>query len=110
MRVAAPGQTMSHENTESAMIAHSIRMPELADYLSGPLDAALTDETGLSGRYDFTIDFSKYVDEMHSADTRPDPVAVIRAALKGNLGLDLIQHKEEVPTLVVDQVKPPSSN
>jgi uncharacterized protein (TIGR03435 family) len=110
MRVAAPGQTMSHENSATGMTARSIAMPELADYLSDPLNAPLTDATGLTARYDFEIDFTPYVDMVRTEGVRPDPAAVIKAALKGDLGLDLIQSKKEMPTLVVDHVETPSSN
>jgi uncharacterized protein (TIGR03435 family) len=110
MRVATPGETMGHENSAMGMTARSISMPELADYLSDPLNAPLTDETGLTGRYNFAIDFTPYVDAGRTEGVRPDPVAVIRAVLKGDLGLDLIQHKAEVPTLVVDRVEAPSNN
>lgn len=109
MHPSAPGGEMHHENSATGMIARSITMHELADYLSDPLDAPLTDGTGLPGRYDFTIDFTPYVD-MEQSDVRPDPVAVIRLALKGDLGLDLIQSKDQVDVMVVDHVEPPSSN
>jgi uncharacterized protein (TIGR03435 family) len=109
MRLSAPGGEMYHENSATGMIARSITMHELADYLSDPLDAPLTDGTGLPGRYDFTIDFTPYV-TMEPSDVRPDPVAVLRSALRGDLGLDLVQSKEQVDVMVVDHVDPPSSN
>jgi uncharacterized protein (TIGR03435 family) len=109
MHPSAPGVEMHHENSATGMIAQSITMRELADYLSDPLDAPLTDGTGLPGRYDFTIDFTPYVN-MEQSDVRPDPVAVIRSALKGDVGLDLVQDKEVVDVMVVDHVEAPSSN
>jgi uncharacterized protein (TIGR03435 family) len=84
-------------------------MRELADYLSDPLNAPLTDETGLQGRYDLSIDFTPYVD-MERGDVRPDPVAVLKAALKGELGLDLVKDIKPVDVTIVDHVEPPSSN
>jgi uncharacterized protein (TIGR03435 family) len=109
MHPSAPGGIMSHENSATGMVAHSITMKELADYLSDPLDAPLTDQTNLSGPYDFTIDFTPYVD-MERTNEHPDPVAVIKAALKGDLGLDLVQRKDQVNLLVVDTIQPPSGN
>jgi uncharacterized protein (TIGR03435 family) len=41
---------------------------------------------------------------------RPDPVSVLKAALKGDLGLDLVQGKAVVDVMVVDHVELPSSN
>jgi uncharacterized protein (TIGR03435 family) len=109
MRPSAPGGEMHHENSATGMVAGSINMQELAEYLSDPLDAPLTDGTGLPGRYDFIIDFTPYVN-MEQSDVRPDPVAVLRSALRGDLGLDLVQGKAVVDVMVVDHVEPPSSN
>jgi uncharacterized protein (TIGR03435 family) len=109
MHPSAPGGEMFRENSATGMVARSISMKELADYLSDPLDAPLTDGTGLSGRYDFTIDFTPYVD-MERGDVRPDPAAVLKAALKGDLGLDLVQRREVMDVMVVDHVEPPSNN
>lgn len=109
MHPSAPGGTAFHQNSASGMVARSLAMPELADYLSDALGAPLVDGTGIKGAYDFSIDFTPYVD-MERSDVRPDPVAVLGAALKGELGLELVQEKREVDVTVVDHVEPPSSN
>jgi len=109
MRPSAPGGTMFRENSATGMVARSITMRELADYLSDPVNAPLTDETGLPGRYDLTIDFTPYVD-MERGDVRPDPAAVLKAALKGELGLDLVKDIKPIEVTVVDHVEPPSAN
>ncbi len=109
MKPSAPGVEMHHENSAKGMVAGSITMQELADYLSDPLNAPLTDGTGLTGRYDFIIDFTPYVN-LEQSDVRPDPVSVIRSALRGDLGLDLVQGKAVVEVMVVDRVEAPSAN
>jgi uncharacterized protein (TIGR03435 family) len=109
MHLSAPGGEMSRENSATGMVARSISMHEFADYLSDPLDAPLTDGTDLPGRYDVTIDFTPYVD-MERSDVKPDPAAVLKAALKGDLGLDLVQRREVVDVMVIDHLDPPSSN
>jgi uncharacterized protein (TIGR03435 family) len=109
MKPSAPGVEMHHENSATGMVANSITMQELADYLSDPLNAPLTDGTGLPGRYDFIIDFTPYVN-MEQSDVRPDPVSVLRSALRGDLGLDLVQGKAVVDVMVVDHVEAPSNN
>jgi uncharacterized protein (TIGR03435 family) len=106
---SVPGGDMHRENSAKSMVASSITMQELATYLSDPLGAPLLDRTGLTGPYDLSIDFTPYVDMEHT-DVRPDPIAVLKATLKGDLGLDLVQQKEFVDTIVVDQVGPPTSN
>jgi uncharacterized protein (TIGR03435 family) len=109
MKPSAPGVEMHHENSATGMVAQAITMQELADYLSDPLDAPLTDNTGLTGRYDFIIDFTPYVN-MEQSDVRPDPAAVLKSALRGDLGLDLVQGKAVVDVMVVDHVEAPSEN
>jgi len=109
MHPAAPGGKASHQNNASGMVARSLTMQELADYLSDPLGATLADGTGIKGAYDFVIDFTPYVDQ-ERGDVRPDPAAVLGAALKGELGLELVQSKQEVDVTVVDHVEPPTSN
>jgi uncharacterized protein (TIGR03435 family) len=109
MKPSAPGVEMHHENSATGMVANSITMQELADYLSDPLNAPLTDGTGLPGRYDFIIDFTPYVN-MEQSDVRPDPVSVLRSALRVDLGLDLVQGKAVVDVMVVDHVEAPSNN
>ena len=109
MHPATPGGEMFRENSSTGMVARSISMQELADYLSDPLGAALSDGTGLAGRYDFVLDFTPYVD-MQQSDIRPDATAVLGAALKGELGLELTRGKRQVNVTTVDSVEPPSSN
>ena len=109
MHPAVPGGKAFHQNNATGIVARSLTMQELADYLSDPLGAALADGTGLKGAYDFVIDFTPYVDQ-ERGDVRPDPAAVLGAALKGELGLELVQGKREMDITVVDHVEPPTSN
>jgi len=106
---APPGGTMSHENTATSFIAHSITMQEFIDYLAEPLGVPLTDETHLTGRYDFVLDFKPYAD-LENNPTPPDPISFVNAALKDELGLELIKHQDQVNLLVVDHIDPPTSN
>lgn len=109
MKPSAPGVEMHHENSATGMTAASMSMKELADYLSDPLGAPLVDGTGLPGRYDFAIDFTPYVN-MEQSDVRPDPIVVMKAAVKGELGLELVQGKVTVEVTVVDHVEAPTEN
>ncbi len=105
---ASPDGEAWHENNAMGMVAKSMTIRELAYYVSDPLNAPLTDGTGLAGRYDFTVNFTPYVD-MNSGD-RPDVTSVIKAALKGELGLEMIQRKDQVDVIVVNRVEAPSGN
>ena len=106
---APPGGQMSHENTATSFIAHSITMQEFIDYLAEPLGVPLTDETHLTARYDFVLDFKPYAD-LENNPTPPDPISFVNAALKDELGLELIKHQDQVNLLVVDHIDPPTSN
>jgi uncharacterized protein (TIGR03435 family) len=67
----------------------------------------IVDKTGLTGRYDITLD----LDMSPGPDgTRPDPVAVVITALQEQLGLKLESAKENVEVLAIDHVERPSEN
>ena len=106
---ADPAVPPSHANGNMDMVAHSMTMTDLADYLADPLNSPLVDKTGLTGRYDFTINFTPYVDAERTSE-RPDPAAVLKSAIKGELGLDVTPSKQTVDILAIDHVEPPSSN
>jgi uncharacterized protein (TIGR03435 family) len=112
MHPAAAGGERMRENNATGVVARSISMQELAEYLSDPLSAALVDGTGLPGRYDLAIDFTPYVDigPRDESTVRPDVVAVMKAALKGELGLEIVQEKKMMAVMVVDHIEPASAN
>ena len=95
---------------KDAMVVRHATMAEFVGSLSGPLRIPVVDKTGLTGRYDFTIDASAYF-----ADTRPgeqpDLTAIVMSALREQLGLNLETRKERVDILVIDHVDPrPTQN
>jgi uncharacterized protein (TIGR03435 family) len=111
MHPADPSAVGSHQNSKIGVVGHAMSMPELTEFFSDALGAPLADATHLPGRYDFTIDFTPYVDiERTNSDIRPDPAAVLGAALKGELGLELVKAKAPIETLVIDHVDPPTEN
>lgn len=96
--------------SRSAMVAQHATMAEFVKTLSGPLRTPVVDQTGLTGRYDFTVDLSSYF-----ADTKPgeepDITAAVMSALRDQLGLNLESRKEPVEILVIDHVeKNPTGN
>jgi uncharacterized protein (TIGR03435 family) len=72
----------------------------------------VVDETGLTGRYDFAIDFTPYLpDPAHNMDgTKPDTTGILMAALEGELGLKMESRKTQVEVMVIDHVEKPSAN
>ena len=68
--------------------------------------------TGLTGRYDFVLDFTPYLpDGEHAMKTDyANTTGIIIAALQGELGLKLESRKESVDVLVIEHVEKPSEN
>ena len=69
------------------------------------------DQTGLSGHYDFTLDYGKYVDSSDLDRRLNTFLLAIFDAIRAELGLEVVEVKIPVDTLVVDHVeKIPSKN
>jgi uncharacterized protein (TIGR03435 family) len=86
-------------------------MTELAQRLGGFLKSTVTDDTGLTGQYDFTLTFSRDdLPVVPDTDSTPD----IFTALQSQLGLKLEKHGSvpvETIYIVVDHAeKRPSEN
>lgn len=88
---------------------------DLTNALANALGSTVTDATGLTGKYNFTLDYSEERDgaatmapdsESHSADSWPS----IFTALQEQLGLKLEPKKEPVDVIVLDQIQKPTSN
>jgi uncharacterized protein (TIGR03435 family) len=109
LRDAVADAPSSRQNSATGTVAKATTMKEFADFISGPLQTPVVDRTGLTGRYDFAIDFTSYLPE-DAETTRPNPTAVMMAALQGELGLTLEPQKAMVEVLVVDRVEKPSEN
>lgn len=109
---AAPDEKPFRANSANGTIAKSMPIGEFADFLSGPLEMPVVDQTGLTGRYDFTLDFTPYLpDPTKNMDgTRPDTTAILKAALNDELGLKMTSGKAQIDVLVVDRVEKPSRN
>ena len=68
------------------------------------------DRTGLSGRYDFTLDYGKYFDDS-DPENRMGAVTQARMDALRELGLEVVEIKIPVDTLVIDRAeKTPSAN
>jgi uncharacterized protein (TIGR03435 family) len=87
----------------------------MAASLSGAagLDRPLSDHTGLTGTFDFTLEWTP---EMRGplppgADAQPEPSGpTFQESLRQQLGLKLESQKGPLDILVVDHVEHPSEN
>ena len=111
-QVAKTGRSgvMGH-NTHYTFTA--VTMAQLAETLSTIADRLVVDKTGLSGQYDFELQYSREaafgVSGRSSGDSNQDPD--IFTAVREQLGLKLAAGNGPLPFLVVDQAdKTPTPN
>ena len=108
---AAPDAKPFRQNSANGTIAKSMTIRDFADFISGPLQMPVVDETGLTGKYDFVLDFTNYLpDAKNMGPDRPDSTSILMAALQGELGLKLESRKTQVDVMVIDHVEKPSAN
>ena len=87
----------------SRLIGTSVSMELLAGYVGNRLDRIVLDKTGLSDRYDFTLDWAP--------DEAPDTSAPsLVTALREQLRLRVESQKGPVDILVIDRIDKPSEN
>jgi uncharacterized protein (TIGR03435 family) len=105
---AASDETPWRANSAMGTTARALTMQEFADFLSGPTEKPVVDKTGLTGRWDFAFDFSKYMlDPPKGLD---DFLLVLNSTLQGEMGLKLESEKDVVDVMVVDTVHKASAN
>jgi uncharacterized protein (TIGR03435 family) len=92
------GRTMEITATKSSI-------PHLVDQLSGNLDRPVLDKTGLTGNYDYKMEWA--TDPASEADSNAPSIFT---AAQEELGLKLEPKKAPVEVLVIDQVTKPSEN
>ena len=91
-------------------------MPEFADFLQARiLDRPVVDQTGLSGRYDFTLVWRPEQLAPAGPNAPPPPADLesrsdIFTAFQEQLGLKIEAAKAPVEVMVIDKVQKPSDN
>jgi uncharacterized protein (TIGR03435 family) len=76
----------------------------LTEMLSTILQTPVLDLTGLTGRYDLTVNVAKYVDDLKPANGIPDVVSIL-TGLQEELGLKMESRKVPIDLVVVDHVE-----
>ena len=101
-----PGEyAMKVERTGPRVILRSTRgnMQRLTEILGGFVGNAVTNDTGLSGEYDFTLE---WVQEANATDSGPS----LFTALREQIGLRLESAERPMPVFVIDHIDRPSEN
>jgi bla regulator protein blaR1 len=74
--------------------------------LGGP---EIQDSTGLTGRYDFVLEWGAWTGGMQASADTSDPGPTLFSTVE-KLGLKLVPAKGQVETLVIDHIEKPSEN
>jgi uncharacterized protein (TIGR03435 family) len=82
-------------------------MPELARELRNFVDRPVVDRTGLTGKYDISVEATPYF--RLTNNPQPEDITMFDA-VQQTLGLRLDADKASLPVLVVDSVDKPSEN
>jgi uncharacterized protein (TIGR03435 family) len=89
----------------------SATMDQLARFLSGQADGEVEDRTGLTGRYAFTLTFSRQRLTIPQNDSTPaDDTADLFTAVQEQLGLKLQHEKKMTTVFVIDHIERPTEN
>ena len=73
------------------------------------MDRPIIDETGLSGEFEYTLDWGELV-KAKLEDPDGFAMGALSSALQEKLGLKLESGKDQVEMLVIDHVEQPSDN
>jgi uncharacterized protein (TIGR03435 family) len=101
----AGGGSMSVNNGH--MVAQGVPIVVLVGNLAGQLHRMVVDKTGLTGKYDFTIDLPR---DSAPRDDGASEGPSLFTALQETLGLKLESTKGPVSGVAVDHVEQPSEN
>jgi uncharacterized protein (TIGR03435 family) len=96
---------MKVERAGPRVILRSTRgnMQRLIEILGGFVGNVVTNNTGLGGEYDFTLE---WVQDAAATDSGP----TLFTALREQLGLRLVSAERPAPVIVVDHIERPTEN
>jgi uncharacterized protein (TIGR03435 family) len=101
-----PANAQAHPSQHGLeFVGTNASMRAIAGILSAMVEAPVVDKTGLTGIYNYTLQFGR---EWSAHD--PDSWPSIFTAVQEQLGLKLEAVRESVPNLVVDHITKPSED
>ena len=81
---------------------HRVDLRQLVHLLATTFQTPVIDQTGLRGRYDVSIDVTKYIPQ---SGERANPLDIIQTGLQQELGLKLESKKMPVDLLIIDHAE-----
>jgi uncharacterized protein (TIGR03435 family) len=110
MPPSAPGRVrLGARNVTIGMLAGFLAFTNVK--FSTRVDRPVLDRTGLSGNFDFSIEFAPEFDGPPPPNFQPDPNGpTFLEALRDQLGLKLVPETGPVDVFVIDHVEEPSPN
>jgi uncharacterized protein (TIGR03435 family) len=93
--------------SNDTILAGGITMAELAQHLTNPSGRQVVDRTGLDGRWEFVLHYSR---EERDPNAPPGPYPSVFTALQTELGLKLVPFVGKNKLLVIDHIERPSEN
>lgn len=101
-------------NGQAHTMAKGQTLSRLLTLLGGQLHRPVLDKTGLTGKYDFSIDYKmdlRAFGPPPETDSTPEPGPDLAAAVEQQLGLRLVPAKAKLDVLVIDKAeKVPTDN
>jgi uncharacterized protein (TIGR03435 family) len=108
---------MSLKGKGGPLVARAVPIPALAQQLSALLSRTVVDKTGLTGKYNFTLQWVPDETQGSSSgkDLGPPPAQdtggpSLYSALQEQLGLKLEATKASLDVIVIDHIEKPSGN
>jgi len=105
--IGLPSQDAEQHGTELAMKFKNMSMTDFGFCMQFFLDRPIVDQTGLAGKYDFSLKWS--FDETE-ASSNPNAAPGLFTAIQEQDGLKLDAVKAQADVIVVDHVERPSAN
>lgn len=109
-RVTDGGPTFFHNNGKGHVESSGMPMKMLTDFLSSNLGRPVQDQTGLTGDYDYKLDWTPDDPEPSEPSGSTPLGPSIFTALADQLGLRLEPSKGPVQVYVVEKIERPSEN
>jgi uncharacterized protein (TIGR03435 family) len=92
-------------------IARAQSLSKLTGMLGNQVNRPVLDKTGLTGYYDFTLDFTAPLPGQSATDTASEPGVDLVSAVQQQLGLRIVASRASLDVLVIDKAnKAPTAN